>query len=85
MRKEEKEEQQPKLCFWCGSEISLFDNLAKKACTQKHYKNWGFSKDFLTDARHETALFGPKKPTPEIPVIIFVVFLSCQQQNTNTC
>ena len=32
--------------------------------------------------RHETAIFGQKNPNPEIPVIIFFLFLLFQQQKT---
>ena len=32
--------------------------------------------------RHETAIFGPKNPNPEIPVIIFFAFFLFQQQKT---
>ena len=42
----------------------FFDNLAQKARTLKHYKNRGFRPLFFwkADMRHETAIFGPKKP-----------------------
>ena len=42
---------------------------------------WGFSKVFWkTDVHHETAIFGKKKNKPEIPVIIFCLFLFQQQK-----
>ena len=51
-------------------------------------KNRGFGKLFFEKKhmRHETAIFVPKNPNPEIPVIIFFAyFLLFQQQNTNIC
>ena len=68
--------------FWWVSKISLFDDLAKQACTQKHYKNRGFSKAFFE--KHMCVMKRPfldkTKPNPEIPVIISVcLFLLFQQ------
>ena len=37
---------------------------------------------FFKVMRHETAIFGPKNPNPEIPVIIFFAFFLFQQQET---
>ena len=51
----------------------------------KQYKNRDFSKPFKKHMRHETAIFGPKKQNPEIPVIIcfaYKKFLLFQQQKT---
>ena len=74
--------------FLVGVQNFLFDNLAQKARTQKTLENRGFSKSFLeTDVRHETAIFGPKDPKPEIPdVNLFSPFSSLfNNKNTNIC
>ena len=64
--------------------LPFFDNLAQKTRTQKHYKNRGFSLFFLEKVmRHETAIFGPKNPNSEIPVIIFFcLFFSFKNKKT---
>ena len=80
---------QSNFSFFCGwvSKISLFDNLAQKARTLKTLKIWvsaNFS--WRKHMRHETAIFGPKKQNPEIPVIIFCLFSSLSTtRNTKNC
>ena len=72
------------LFFGWVSKIPFFDNLAQKTRTLKHYKNRCFSKLFLKKKhmRHETAIFGPKNQSSEIPVIIFLPVFLFQQQKT---
>ena len=55
----------------------------KKRIPQKHYKI-GFQQSIFrkTVVRHETAIFGPKKPNSEIPVIIFWPIFLFQQRKT---
>ena len=74
--------------FWVGVQnFPVFDNLAQKAHTLKHYKNRGFSKlSWKKHMCHETAIFGPKNQKSEIPVnVFFACFLLFQQQKTKNC
>ena len=59
--------------FGGGVQNSLFlTTWPRKCAPPKHYKHRGFSTSiFEKQLRHETAIFGQKKPNPEIPVIIF--------------
>ena len=60
--------------FWWVSKISLLlTTWPKKRAPKKRYKNRGFSKAFFEKQMRGTKrpFFGPKKPKPEIPVIIF--------------
>ena len=52
------------LFFWVGVQnFPFLTTWPKKRAPKKHYKNRGFSNFFLeTHMRHETAIFGPKKP-----------------------
>ena len=51
--------------FWVGVQnFPFLTTWPKKRAPKKHYKNRGFSILFFwkTHMRHETAIFGPKKP-----------------------
>ena len=45
----------------------------------------GFQQNIFekTDVLHETAIFGPKKPKPEIPDLCFAFSFSVNNKNTN--
>ena len=63
----------------------FFDNLAKKACTQKHNKNRGFSKALFEEVICVTKQpFSDRQKTrSEIPVIIFLAsFFSFNNKST---
>ena len=69
--------------------IAFFDTLAQKMRTQKHYKNRGFSQLFFLKKvmRHETAIFGPKKPKfiNSSYLFFFAFFFSYNNKNTKIC
>ena len=52
------------LLFWVGVQnFPFLTTWPKKRAPKKHYKNRGFRPFFWkADVRHETAIFGPKKP-----------------------
>ena len=75
--------------FWQGiQKLPFFDTLAQKTRTQKHYKNRGFSLFFWKVVmRHETAIFGPKKPKfINSSYHFFLAFFSLSKtKNTKIC
>ena len=64
--------------------FSFLDNLAKKARTQKHYKNRGFSKAFFEKQICVTKrpFLDKKIPSSEIPVIILFCLFSLSTTKT---
>ena len=80
---------QSKFSFFLGGGVQKLPFLTtwpRKRAPPKHFQNRGFSLFFLKNVmRHETAIFGPKNPSPEIPVIIFFCLFSLSTtKNTQT-
>ena len=69
---------QSNFLFWVGvQKLPLFDNLAQKTRTPKHYKNRGFSLFFGKKlCVTKRPFLDQKNPNSEIPVTIFVCLFS---------
>ena len=77
------------LSFWQGiQELPFLTPWPRKRAPKNTMKIWVSAYFFWKEVmRHETAIFGQKKPNSEIPVIIFFLpfFLFQKQKNTKIC